>query len=271
MALIEDGVEQEVAPQEQPEPKPGKGGKDDSVTLSKAEHEALIRDRDEARESEKFWAQKARGGKEDPAEPEEEEEPKPEPEPEEPDPEKFVDELAKDGLKALRKYGFMTRAQAEKLADERAEKMADKVVDRRVKGMQSDTQLVTDFKDIRDPKSELFKTAAPIYQKLVAMNGGKQTTALLYAAAEAAQAKLDAKAPPPKPRRDEDDYDRYEPEEDRRARARAQGSERGRPAPVQDDDAGDLGPEALEICKAMGVKPEEYIASQKQLGARRRR
>jgi hypothetical protein len=249
------------------QPKPEKpAGKDEGVTLTKAEHAALLRERDEARESERFWAQKARGGKEDPAEPEEEEEPEPEPDPDEPDPEKFVDELAKDGVKALRKYGFMTRAEAEKLADARAEKIAGKVVDRRVQGMQSDTQLVSDFKDIRDPKSELFKTAAPIYQKLVAMNGGKQTTALLYAAAQAAQAKLDAKAPPPRER--EDPYDRYD-EDDRQARANAQGARRGRPAPVPDDDADSLGPQALAIANAFGVTPEAYLAN--RTPARRRK
>jgi hypothetical protein len=269
--LIEDGVEQVV---EQPD-KPAKPGKEpETVTLTKAEVETLRRERDEARESERTWYERAtgRGAQADPAEPEEEDEPEPEPEPEpDIDPEKFVDELAKDGLRALKRHGVMTRSDVEKLATELAEKVAGKVMDRRFAGMQSSSKLVTDFPDLNDENSELMKASRPIYRQLFDMNGKKHSTALMYAAAKAAKTQLDAKAPPPRTRRDEDDYDRYEPEEDRRARARAQGSERGRPAPVHDDDSGDLGPEALEICRAMNVTPEEYVASQKQLGARRRR
>jgi hypothetical protein len=91
----------------------------------------------------------------------------------------------------------------------------------------------------------------------------------MYAAAKAAKAQLDAAKPKEKPPvEDDDDYDRYEPE--RRARVAAQGGSR-RSAPAPDENADVLGPEALEICRQMGVKPEDYAASQKDLGRRRRK
>lgn len=277
--IIEDGVEQEDL--EQPKPPAGKGKEPETVTLTRAEHQALLRERDEARDSERFWASRARGDKgEDTPEPEEEPidtdglipEVTGDADVDEAifsDPDKWTEALTK-GPKAVEQFVKRLGYVSAKEAAEIAVKAARQEVRTTVRHMQTDSQLVGDFADMKDPKSELFQAAAPIYQKLVAMNGGKQTTALLYAAAEAAKAKLEAKAPA-KPRRgDSDEYDRYDPESERQARARAQGSNR-RSAPVPDDDAGDLGPEALAICRAMDIKPEDYIASQKQLGSARRR
>lgn len=265
---------------------PPKDKAPETISLTKAEHAALVRERDEARESERFWAQRARGGKE--------------PEPADADedvdttglvpevtgvedldraifdnPEKWTDAITK-GPKAIGAYiktlGLVTGAEAAEIAV----KAAQRVVTGTVQGMQSDAQIMADFPDMKNngadgtTPSELFKLARPIYQNLVKMNGGKQSSALIYAAAKAAKAELDAKAPKPKPREDDDPYERYD-EQERRDRADAQGARRGRSAPVEDDDAGSLGPEAKAICVQMGIKEEDFIKSQKELGTRRRR
>lgn len=278
--MIVDGVEQEVTP-----PQPAKGKEPETVTIPKAEWERSQRETTELRESEKYWSQRARGGKE--------------PEPADADedvdttglvpavtgnedvdeaifenPEKWTDAITK-GPKAIeafmRKAGYINSKEVAEIAI----KAARQVVTGTVQGMQSDAQIMADFPDMKNngadgtTPSELFKLARPIYQKLVAMNGGKQSSALIYSAAAQAKAVLDAKAPKPKPA-DEDPYDRYD-EQERRDRADAQGARRGRSAPVEDDDAGSLGPEAKAICVQMGIKEEDFIKSQKELGTRRRR
>ncbi len=270
---------------EQPVTKP-QAKEPETVTLSKAEHAALIRERDEARESEKFWATRARGGKEETLEPEDE--------PIETDglvpevtgnedvdeaifndPEKWTEAITK-GPQAIEKFVKKMGYVSAKEAAEIAVRAARQEVGRTVQNMQTDNQLVTDFPDMRDSKSDLFKAAAPIYQNLVKMNGGKQSTALLHAAATAAKATISAKAPPAR-QRDDDDYERYEAEDERRARADAQGASRGRRAPVQDDDEGGVGPAALDMIRQMNasggpqITEADFIASQKQLGSRRRR
>lgn len=108
-------------------------GKDDSVTISKAELEGLHRTLRETQQSERDWAAMARR------------EPQPEPagEPEEeidasqfvdPDaptgivdgdtPEKLVDDLAAQGVAALSKRGYVTAAQAQQIAVDVASKVS---------------------------------------------------------------------------------------------------------------------------------------------------
>lgn len=250
----------------------------ETITLTKDEYASLQRQLNETRESEKFWATKARGAQPQAEEPEEEEIDTNGLVPEVTgnddidqaifeDPDKWTEAISK-GPKAIGQYiktlGLVSGAEAAEIAI----KAARQEIQGAVRGMQADSKLVGDFSDMRDPNSDLFKAAAPIYKQLVELNGGKQTTALLYAAAGQAKATLAAKAP--KPKREDDPYERYD-EEDRQARADAQGARRGKSAPVEDDSYSELGPEALAICKQMNISTEDYQKSQKELGTRRRR
>jgi hypothetical protein len=251
---------------------------------SKEEWERSQRDLEEARTSERFWAQRAKGHQ---SEPQATEEPVdtdglvPEVTGDDDvdraifeDPAKWTEALTQ-GPKAVKAYVRSLGLVSAQEAAEIAVKAARQVVGNTVQGMQADARLTGEFSELQDPKSELFKTTQPIFQELVAMNGGKQTTALLFAAAKAAKAQLDAAKPKPKPREEEDPYDRYE--DDRRARADAQGAGRGRPAAIEDDDADLIGPEARELIRQMNaaggqqITEKEFMESQKRLGTRRAR
>lgn len=274
-------VEDQVVETEKPV---AKTKEPETVTLTKAEVEALRRERDEFKTDAQFWAQRARGGKETAREPEDDPVDTAGLVPEVTgdadidaaifsDPAKWTEAITQ-GPKAIGQYikslGLVSGAEAAEIAI----RAARQVVKGTVQGMQTDQQLTSDYADLKDNKSELFKTTAPIYQKLVAMNGGKESSALLYAAAGQAKAVIDAKAPAAPKRRpaDDDEYDRYDPDEDdRRARADAQGARRGRPAPIEDETSDMIGPEAKAICQQMDVKEEDYLKSQKDLGTRRRR
>lgn len=262
-------------PETPPVPEKGQAKTDENVTLSKAEHAALLRQLDESKNSERYWADMARrGGRA----------PEPAAEPEETDasefydeedtasnlpddtPAKLVDDFASQGISALQKRGFVTVAEAKRIAVEAAARVSRELIGRERQKITSDTQLMQEFPDLKDQKSELFQETAKIYQRAVAMDqSAAKTPAALYLAAEAAREKLKAKAPAPKAHREDD----YEPEDDRRQRAASQdGRSRGR-APQEDTDM--LGPEAKAVIKQMGITEEEYRASQKLMGGGRSR
>jgi len=274
--------EQEPIEKAAPAPVKDEKGKDDTVTLSKSEVEALRRDRDEARESERYWSGIARSGGRQ-ADPVEEQE-------DELDasrftdesaldgidgdtPEKLVDDFAAKGVSALKSRGFITAADAQKLAVDVAAKVARELIGRERQKITSDSQIMTEFPDLRNQDSELFKETAKRYQRAVAMDpNAKKTPAALYLAADAARESLKAKAPAPRRRDAEEDDDRYEREneDDRRARAASQDSRpRGRREVDDTDDM--LGDEARQVIKSMGITEEEFKASQKQVSGSRPR
>ena len=176
--------------------------KAETVTISKADLAALTRDRDEARQSEKAWADYHRGGgaAARPApEPIVDELPKAEefPDPEgmeapaeiEGDtPEKMVDDLAANGVAALSRRGFITAADALKLAKQVAIEVSGKLIDNKVAKMGTDQQIMQEFPELRNQQSELFIETAKRYQRAVAMDpNAKKTPAALYLAADAAR------------------------------------------------------------------------------------
>ena len=133
---IEDQQDLEIEdkPAEKPEEKPAKpaakgGGKekdDDKVTLTKAEHAALVRDRDEARDSERYWAEHARkSGKQVPVE-----------EPEEKDDDDeidektdtLVDEFSTKGIQALVSRGMLTKKGAKEMIEKYATRITRQIV-----------------------------------------------------------------------------------------------------------------------------------------------
>jgi hypothetical protein len=259
-----------------------KEAKDETVTLSKAEVEALRRDRDEARQSEKYWANIARSGGRQAEQPAEEanddldaseflDEEAGDTGLEGDTPEKLVDDLAARGVSAIAKRGFITAKDAHKIAAEMAIKISRKLIGRERQKITSDTQIMSEFPELKDQSSELFKETARIYQAAVAMDpNAKKTPAALFLAAKAAKASL-KQAAAPRRGDDRDDNDE-ERETDRRRRADSQDSRPrgGRGAADEPDDM--LGDEARQIIKAMGISEDEYKASLKQTrGAGRRR
>jgi len=271
-------------------PDKGQGGKgaDEKVTLTRAEFESMRRERDEARESERFWASKARsGGRQEQvvAEPEEQIETAdlvPEVTGDEgvdkaifDDPDKWAEAVSK-GPGAIKAYiktlGLVTGAEVADIAA----KVAKRTVDVERAKMGSDAAIVREFPDLQNQGSDLFKATSAELKKMVAMDpNAARSPATLYAAATAAKAKLDAKRPIPIRRGDSEDDDRYdrvddEREDDRRRRADAQDGTR-RSSRDMDEDTDMLGPEAREVIRQMGITNEEFAASAKEVRGTRAR
>lgn len=253
-------------------------------TVSRAEFDRVNRELNEARESEKFWANRAKGGAKEPVrEPEDETDPADfidnsgDKELEGDTAEKLVDELSTQGIKALQKRGFVTAAEARKIAAEVGVKVAQTLIDRTTTKLATDNQLMSQFPDLNNEKSELFKATAVIYQELVALDpNAKKTPATLFAAARVAKAQMKA-AEKPAPKRqaeteDEDDvYDRVDEDEgDRRRRVAAQDGSRGGRGPRVDDDTDTMGPQAKAIAKAFGLSDDEAMAAKRRVQGRRR-
>jgi len=246
-------------------------GKDEYVPLTRAQAESLQRQVDESRESERYWSAHARNnGQQQQAEPEAEDGSEfydEETATEGNTPEKFVDDLASTGAAAIGKAGYVTKAEAQRIAADTAARVSREFIGRERQKMGSDTKILADFPELKDQNSDLYKETAKHYQEAVAMDpNAVKSPVALYLAAKTARATLKAKAAP---RRDDDD-DRPEPESDRRARANSQdGRAKGR-AEVEDDDM--LGSEARSIVKSMGITEAEFKASRKETaGAGRRR
>jgi protein-tyrosine-phosphatase len=271
----------ELEGQEKQEQKP------ETVTISKAEFDRMQRETQEARQSERFWADRARGnGNGHAAAPQitEEEEPIETadllPKPKKVtgagdvdeaifnDPDKWLEAIAK-GPKAIealvKKQGYVN---AEEVA-EIASKVAKRTVDVERGKINTDARLMNAFPDLADNKSELFKATAEEYQELIAFDPSAQKSpATLFAAAKAAKARLAAAAPKRKDDEDyEETYDRVET--NRRRRVEAQdGSRAGRAA--RDEDSDSMGPQAKQIAKMMGITEDEFKAEKKKTDATRR-
>src|ERR1041384_4468324 len=190
-----------------------KEAKDETVTLSKAEVEARPRDRDEARQSEKYWANIARSGGSQAEHPAEEandgldaseflDEEAGDTGLEGDTPEKLVDDLAARGVSAIAKRGFITAKDAHKIAAEMAIKISRKLIGRERQKITSDTQIMSEFPELKDQSSELFKETARIYQAAVAMATTTTKSARPIAAGEPTRripGPVAAAAPPTSP------------------------------------------------------------------------
>lgn len=253
----------------------------ETVTMTVAERDALVRERDEAKRSERAWADRAlRNGHG-----KEEEVVEPEPELVDTDdltpvtgdkdvdksifedPDKWLAAIAKGpaAIKTLLKSeGLVTAAEAAQIAA----KVARRTVDVERTKITTDNRLMTAFPELADNQSELFKATAHEYEELLKFDpDAKRYPSTLFAAARAAKMKLAATR---RPEEDEYDYDRVESE--RRARVSAQdGSRGGRPQRAPDDNEETLGPQAREVIEKMGVKEDAFRAHAKANGIRLRR
>jgi hypothetical protein len=145
--------------------------------------------------------------------------------------------IATQGGKAmqawLKKQGFVSREEAERIAKQHA--------DQRI----AEAQLVAQYEDLANPKSEFFKETAALYGQLKTQ--GVPPEVAMRLAAEQVDLRRKAKAEP----------SARGSEEERAARAAAQGApgKRGAAAKTESED---LTPEQERIAEAMGISPEAY-------------
>lgn len=258
--VTEPGAETPVVPAGQ--------GKEDNVTITKSELDGLRRELTERTESERYWAGLARSSGRAPAPTVEDDTPdgrefldedEPNPELADDTAEKLVNDFASTGVAALSKRGFITKADAHKIAADVAVKVSRELISRERQKMSADEAIIKDFPELKDQDSDLFKETAKRYTKVLKMDpSAMKSPAAFYLAAESAKEFLRGR----QPRQDEDrDRGGREREEDRRDRANAQdGRARGR-SQVVDDDM--LGEEAKSIIKAMGISEKEFLESKK--------
>jgi hypothetical protein len=254
--------------------------KAETVTISKAEFDRLGRERDEAKQSEKYWADRARPAATATQVDEEEQievsdliPPKVTGKTDVDesifnDPDKWLAAISKGpaAIKTLIKAeGFVNAAEVADIAAKVARRSI--AVERTKIG--TDNRLMTAFPELADNKSELFRATAEEYQELVEFDpDAKKSPATLFAAAKAAKTRLAAA----KPRATDDDeeygYDRAE--SSRQARVAGQdGSRNGRGALQEETDT--LGPQARQIAKLMGISEDEMRTEKKKTDAMRRR
>jgi hypothetical protein len=266
-----------------------KGGKDETVTLTKAEHASLVRERNEAIESERYWSRNRAGEKAAPAV-----EAEPEIHTDDlltdatgnadvdeaifSDPDKWAEAISK-GPKAIeafvRRAGFVTRAETVEIAS----KAALRTVNLEKQRMAGDTAIISEFPELNNPKSELFIATTEEVRRMVRMDpGAAKSPATLYAAAKVAKLTLDAakaatrRTAPDDDESDDERYDRVEREDDRRSRSDAQDTSRNRGRRESSDDTDMLGDQAKEVLRLMGgVTEDEFRAERKKLGNAPRR
>lgn len=263
------GDEPAPRPPAAPPAKEGSNGKapkqPDELAELRKQFDALRKQNEELAASERYWAEQARGrGK---PEPDPEEEPE-EPEDDDPEltddtPDKLVDDFSTKGVEALVKRGVLTKKAAREIIRKEAEKVARQIVDTRVRQVTEDSKLMTEFPELNDPESELYKATQKIYRGLVAEDPAlrKSVGALKMAARQAKlELKIQARA---NGRGDEDE---------RVNRIKAQNGDRGdRYSGGFEDDGDSLPPQAAEIMAAfaqVGVKDldEDHFREQMRRG-----
>lgn len=265
---MEPDVNERDAPEEPPKGKPveGKGKTEETETISKAELAALRRERDEARESERFWADRARGK---PPEAQRTAETKDDEEddqdlPEDENIDALVTDFSTKGVKALVSRGLITKKMAKEIAAQVAGKVARQMITAEREKATTDHTIMSEFPELNDPESELFQATRTELQRLVKIDpAAGKSPAALYSAASIAKAKLDAKAPKRGRYSDEGEYDG----EDRRRRADAQGASRGRGSRDLVDPDDGLSPQMRQILAGMHPdKTEEERLATFRLG-----
>jgi hypothetical protein len=262
----------------------GKGKDKDDVAALRAENETLRKTNQQLSDSERFWADKAskagRGADDEDGDLEDVDDPAPkggkkkaaadDADEDLEDPAKFVDALSTQGPRAiakwLKKNGYVTGAEAEVLAT----KTAKQAVTAARQAMTHDAELVGDYPDLKDEKSELFKETSAIFSGMVKKDPSlKKSTVALMMAAEQAKLKLQIKGGGSRER--DEGGDEGDRELERQRRIRSQNGDRGRRGDsFEDDDDDSMGPQAKEVLAAFGrfgVDEAAYKSERKKLKA----
>jgi hypothetical protein len=256
--------------------KPDKAAKpDDEVSRLREENVSLRRRATESEQSERFWADKAKSGGE---------QPKRGPQIVEPEvelgdlageeqaddeaaqtPEKFLDELNEKGIdaviSALRKRGLvLDKDQVLQLSAETSRR----VVQHERGKMTIDAQISTDFPELKDDTSDLFQRTSKIFRQNVELDPNlRKSPAALLMAARQAKAELKFEAPPKQKRDYRQDGEEREEADARQRRINAQRGDLGRGGggtPFEGDED-DLGPAArgvIQLFAKAGVDEKAY-------------
>ena len=265
---------------DKPAAKPAKKSRDDS----NKELESAERRIKELQASERYWQERAtRGGaKEKDAEEEPDEDAgdfddllAEEAAGEELTPDQFLDELTAKGPKAiaavLQKHGYMKKSDVVKLAQEVTRRSIAKERGK----ISIDARIGTEFSDLQDSESDLYKETQKIYREMVALDPKLQyRPSAVLLAAKAAKGALAAKnnGNVKRSTSERDDDDRAS---ERSRRIRAQQGETGRGGRTDDDMEEDMGPEARFLAqswaKTAQLKPDELLGAVRESHRKGRR
>lgn len=269
--------DEEVLDREAPDKPAAPKDKAETVTISKAEWDRTQRERDEARDSEKYWSERARGNGNGKPAPAEKEDPGIEVSDLVPkvtgdkdvdeaifsDPDKWLEAIAK-GPKAIsaliRREGFVNAQEVAEIA----RKVARRTVDVERTKITTDNRLMSKFPELADNTSELFKATAEEYREMIEFDPSSENSPVtLFAAAKAAKARL---AGARRRTNDDDDYgyDRAG-EEERRTRIAAQDGSRGGGRRERADDDERIGPQARAVLEGMGLKEDAFLKARKRV------
>lgn len=183
-----------------------------------------------------------------------------------PDPDKFLDELTATGPKAIRdalKKDLVKKSDVIALATEITKRLIAKERGK----IAVDARLGSEFAELRNGNSPLFKEAQVVYQEIVELDPKlANSRGAMLLVAQLAKARLEAKTKTNGNgnRRTEGDEDGRDSE--RARRIRAQQGETGRGGRADPDEGPEeLGPEAAYLAKVWAktarMKPEELLGS----------
>ena len=224
---------------------------DPEVARLQKEIEARDARINELSDSERYWADQAKGKRGEPAAVDGDSE---DPDFAEEDPDKFTEALAATGIKALQKRGMLSPKQIREMVRTEAAKIAGDVLARREKVLTREGELIQTYPDLKNEKSEFFQATARILREEFAdMPEFQRTPQALKAAAKMAdvERKLAAK--------------QVEPDEDLALRLASQPGRGARRAPESSDDG--LGSQERQILAAMGRYGVTEADYKKQLAA----
>jgi len=234
----------------------------------------------ELSDSERYWAEQARGrtpAADEPDEPAANLKPDPE---EEESADEFLDRLSKEGPRAVAKVAEKIAAKAGYVRKEDVEKIATKIaseiVERKAGRMSADARLIAEHPELKDEKSPVFIATAAVYREMIGRDPKlKDSPETLFLAARVAKAEFKAAAGS---RRDPDDEagdyrEDREDREDRRRRIDAQQGPtgRGRSTPYEGDDD-PIGPaqrDVLDLFARVGLEEKDYRDARAKLRRQR--
>lgn len=195
------------------------------------------------------------------------------------DPAALIDEISKNGFQALAKRGFVRKSEVRQIAREESRRAAvtasRQVVGKARAEATTESTILSEFPELSDQTSDLFKATIPIVNRAVRFNPkAAQDPATLYMAATAARAQLDAKKGDRRSSVEEEDDDR-EPvrraaprsrDDDRDEHIRAQSGDRSRSRSRMESGDGEfqMSADAKKVAQALGLTDAEYTAEAKK-------
>ncbi|HLG99840.1 MAG TPA: hypothetical protein VKX49_26255 [Bryobacteraceae bacterium] len=243
-------------PEPKPEPKAEKSDIEKRLDALEAENKTLRARTEELSQSERYWAEQARGRNvaplpDDDDDTDEGTQPSARPLVTDDKPEKLLDDLSAEGLKALAKRGVITADQLEAALEAQERKFNQRLSEAQ-DGVAFDQKLGKEFPDLVDPKSDLFKRAQVHFRQMVEVDpAAKKSRSALWAAASMAKKEIEMESAADKKN------ERQDRETRRRDRIDAQRGERDTGG-GRDDDTPTLTNTQREIISRLGITEEQF-------------